>query len=315
MNKLILIPIIIGASLTVAGGVIFGLAIANKSKVEPVTNTYDLNESFTNFNINTSISNVTFEVSTDGSKKVVCKETDKQYHDVKVVNDELQINFVDETKWYERIFNFDFFNREVRIYLPAETYGDLNIKASTGEVNIPTGFTFANIETKVSTGDVSIAANVTNKIKVNSSTGDIILTNNTVKELELKASTGNVTLSDVTVNENVTINLSTGHINATNLKAENLTINTSTGYISLKKSIINKHLEIKTDTGDVKFDEFDAETMNIRTDTGDVKGSLLSSKIFYVTSKTGKTNYPHTTTGGVCEIKTDTGDVVLTIKE
>ena len=315
MNKLILIPIIIGATLTVAGGVIFGLAIANKSKDGPITNTYDLNESFDNFNINTSISNVVFEVSTDGSKKVVCKETDKLYHDVKVVNNELQINFIDETKWYERIFNFEFFSREVKIYLPAEAYGNLNIKASTGQVIIPTGFTFDSAEIKLSTGDISVASDVTNKIKITSSTGDIKLNDNTAKEVELKASTGNVTLSNVTVTEDVTINVSTGHINANNLKAENLTVNTSTGYVSLKKSLINKHLKIETDTGDVKFDEFDAETINIKTDTGDIRGTLLSSKIFYVSSHTGKTNYPHTTTGGVCEIKTDTGDVVLTIKE
>ena len=50
------------------------------------------------------------------------------------------------------------------------------------------------------------------------------------------------------------------------------------------------------------------------TDTGDVKGSLLSEKIFIPTTDTGDVDVPKTVTGGRCEITTDTGDIKITVK-
>ena len=49
------------------------------------------------------------------------------------------------------------------------------------------------------------------------------------------------------------------------------------------------------------------------TDTGDVRGSLLSEKVFIVNTDTGRKEVPDTITGGRCEITTDTGDVKITI--
>ena len=51
----------------------------------------------------------------------------------------------------------------------------------------------------------------------------------------------------------------------------------------------------------------------MKTDTGDVTGSLLSDKIFFAESDVGSVDVPKTTTGGVCEIRTDTGKIAITI--
>jgi len=51
--------------------------------------------------------------------------------------------------------------------------------------------------------------------------------------------------------------------------------------------------------------------LRIKTDTGNVTGTLLSEKVFLVETDTGRINVPRTTAGGVCEITTDTGDVLL----
>ena len=51
----------------------------------------------------------------------------------------------------------------------------------------------------------------------------------------------------------------------------------------------------------------------MKTDTGDVTGSLLSDKIFLAESDVGSVDVPKTTTGGVCEIRTDTGKIAITI--
>ena len=52
---------------------------------------------------------------------------------------------------------------------------------------------------------------------------------------------------------------------------------------------------------------------DITTDTGNVKGSLLSEKVFIVSTDTGKKQVPNTITGGRCEITTDTGDIIISI--
>ena len=50
-------------------------------------------------------------------------------------------------------------------------------------------------------------------------------------------------------------------------------------------------------------------------DTGDVEGSLLSEKIFYTETSIGNIRVPKGTSGGMCEVETDTGDISFTIIE
>ena len=82
----------------------------------------------------------------------------------------------------------------------------------------------------------------------------------------------------------------------------------------MKKVIVTEKLALKRSTGDVKLESCDAGEIVIKTDTGDVKGSLQSKKIFFAHSDTGRVSVPKTTTGGKCDITTDTGDIKITIE-
>ena len=62
----------------------------------------------------------------------------------------------------------------------------------------------------------------------------------------------------------------------------------------------------------MKFKDVDAKDVSVTTDTGDVRGNLLSDKIFFTRTDTGEISVPQTTTGGKCEIMTSTGDIRLT---
>ena len=81
----------------------------------------------------------------------------------------------------------------------------------------------------------------------------------------------------------------------------------------LKNVIANEKFDIERSTGDVKLELCDAAEILIRTDTGSVTGSLMSDKVFIVSADTGRVNVPKTTSGGVCQITTDTGDIRITI--
>ena len=94
----------------------------------------------------------------------------------------------------------------------------------------------------------------------------------------------------------------------------------STGKINLKDVVTTGNIKLKASTGDVEFEDMDcgaASTciIDIKTDTGDVKGSLLSGKMFDVDSDTGRKERPESTSGAAtCKVRTDTGDIKITVK-
>lgn len=314
MNKLVLIPIIIGAVLlTVGSGLLaVGIVASNKTS-QKVTKTYEITETFNNFNIDVEISDVEFKASEDGTTKVVCNEAVKDYHEVKVENNALNITYVNARKWYEQIFAYNY-QRKVTVYLPSAEYGELNYKCSTGNLVVPTGYTFDKLDAKLSTGNVSFKSNVKNDANINASTGDILLADMTATNMNLKASTGKITLDKVTAIESMKVNTSTGDAKFTDCKAKNCERDSSTGKTTFVNTVFAEKLNVKGSTGDVKFDASDASEITVKTSTGDVKGTLLTSKIFICRTDTGKIQVPSSTEGGKCEITTDTGDIIISIK-
>lgn len=313
MNKLILIPIIIGSVLLVAGGTIFAIGLAGSAKNKSVTNTYELKEDFNNINVDLQVADLEFKVATDGNEKVVCEETTIYYHTVNVADNTLSIKGINNKKWYN-FFDLGINKIKVTVYMNAGEYSELTVKSSTGDVNVPHDYSFNNMKVEVSTGNVKINSDVKEALNVKSSTGDFDISEMSTKSLTAKASTGYVNLNKVAVEENIEINTSTGKIHLTDTTAKNLKAKASTGNVTLTNSVMKENINITASTGNVKFEDSDADTLNIKTDTGDVKGTLLTSKIFYVKTDTGKVNVPKSTTGGICEIETDTGDVSIQIK-
>ena len=313
MKKIILVPIIIGASLLTVGGVLLSIAIAKGvNPANAITKDYSITESFNKIDIDADITDIEFVPSTDDSKKITFQETDKYYHTYSVTNDTLVIRSENHKKWY------DFFNINSKIkatlYLPAGTYTNLKINNSTGDIEIPHDFSFNDVNIKLSTGDVNFKADVSNSFVIESSTGDLNVANATLKSASFKASTGRITLSDLTVEEKIDINVSTGRINLKNVHAKNYQSKSSTGDVTFEDTVIAEHLDVKTSTGDVKFIDSDAATLKIKTDTGDVTGTLLTDHRFVVETDSGKKEYPKYTDGGLCEIETDTGDIKISIK-
>ena len=134
------------------------------------------------------------------------------------------------------------------------------------------------------------------------------------KALKAKASTGNITINKVEAEETVNVEASTGNIRFIEVTSKDLDVKTSTGGITFTSSVITNHINAKASTGNVRFEDSDADTLTIKTSTGDVKGTLLTSKIFSVRTDTGKIKVPTNTVGGLCEITTDTGDIEISIK-
>lgn len=319
MSKKTKIWLIVATSLVVIGLMVFASVMAlyswdfNKlSTVKYETNTYNLNEEFSNISINTDTADISFVLSDDGASKVVCYEPENLKHSVSVQNGTLTVNLVDEREWYEHI-GITIGTEKITLYLSEKEYNSLVIKEDTGDIKIPKEFNFKSIDISASTGYVKSFASASGKIKIKVSTGDINLQNLSADNLELKASTGSINLSDVICENEIKINLSTGKTSITDTKCKNITSKGDTGDMHLENVIAKEKFFIERSTGDVRFQKCDAGEIFIKTDTGDVKGNLLTDKVFITQTDTGRVDVPKTVTGGKCEIITDTGDIEIKI--
>ena len=237
------------------------------------TNTHAVTEAFTNLSIIVDTADVVFAPSTDDTVSVVCYEETKAKHAVSVEGDTLVIKVAEEVKWHQRLgFHLD--TAKITVYLPAGVYGTLKIKATTGDVTIPKGFSFASVDISVTTGDITCFAVVSGNMM-------------------LKITTGDTTLTDVT--------------------CRNLTFTGTTGDIVLNDVIASEAFVIKCSTGDVTFKACDAAALQVKTTTGDITGTLLTAKVFDANTTTGRVSVPQSTTGGKCKLNATTGSIKITI--
>lgn len=319
MRKSTKIWLIIATSLVFLGLIVFGGVMTMQkwdftrlSTTKYETNTHEIGEAYQSISVNTNTADVILVPSENTERRVICREEKNIKHSVAVKEDTLVIDAVDTRKWYEHI-GISFGKPQITVYLPQGEYDALSVKSSTGDVEIPKDFNFESIDISEDTGDVTCYASVSQCIKIKTDTGNIRIENLSAGMLDLSVTTGDVKLLGVTSAGDVKISVSTGKTSATDVKCKSLISSGNTGDMSLKNVIAAEAFSIERSTGDVKLDGCDAAELRITTDTGDVKGSLLSDKVFITQTDTGRVDVPKATSGGRCEITTDTGDIKISI--
>lgn len=294
--------------------------------------TYMPDGDFDSIEIDVFTSDIDLKPSEDGKFKVVALENDALPTSVKIENGKLLISTTDNRKWYDHINLFGFTSPRVTVFLPDAAYESLNVEASTGDITLPDSFRFKNVSVKLSTGDVEIASNISESLSVKSSTGSITVSGTAGRSITLTASTGRITLSSSSASDNITLEATTGDVRLKDISCNGLTVETTTGDIKIEGARCNNlsatldtgdislcdviaafNLKTKTDTGDVDLEGCDSENIDITTDTGDVEGSLITGKQFDAVSDTGKVRIPSSSGEGICKIRTDTGDIKITV--
>ena len=283
--------VVIGAVIIVAVMTAYRWDFSRVSTDQYETNTYEINEEFSDIKLNTDTADILFDVSDDNTCRVVCYEENKMKHSVSVQDGTLTISAVDDREWYEHI-GFSVHSPKVSVYLPKTEYASIIIKASTGDIEIPN-------EIKVDSAVISL------------STGDIRVNNMSVGTLDLSSSTGEIIVSNVTCTGDMKVSTTTGDVNVKNVTCQNLLSTGSTSDISLKNVIATGKLSVERSTGDVVFDSSDSAEIFVKTSTGDVTGSLLTEKVFVAKTSTGNISVPKTTAGEKCEIITSTGNIMF----
>ncbi len=321
MRKTTKIWLIIASSLVLIGCALFTCVMTTLnwdymklSTVKYKTNSYEISEAFDSISMNTYTADIVFALSDNGKCIVECHEEDSAKHSVTVQNGTLYVEVINNKHWYDYI-GLNFGLPKITVYLPKTEYASLLINESTGDIDISKGFNFNNVEILLSTGDVTFNASASETIKIKTSTGDICVDNISTGSLDLSVSTGNITASCVNCEGDFTVGVSTGKAKLTDIECKSFISSGNTGDISLDNVIATEMFSIERSTGDVKLNSSDAAEIYVKTDTGDVTGSLLSDKLFITQTDTGNVVVPKTSSGGKCEIATNTGDINVTIAE
>lgn len=332
--------IIVALILIAAGILLCGISLAaTKFNFKEITDVkYDtkihaITQDFSSINIDVNVADIAFIVSPDGESRVECYENDKHTYTVGIEGGALTIR----DKRNFNVFNFisfSFSKPRVTLYLSRTEFDALTINTETSLVVVPQEFSFVKSTIVTDTGDVSYRATTSGELSIKATTGRIMVSGVSPASIKLKASTGSISLMDARVAGDVSIRTSTGRMHIeeiecqklemvsttgdkgiSDVNCQNLYVESSTGYVHLTNVIASNKLSIETDTGRVILDGCDAASIKIETDTGDVEGTLLSEKVFYAESDTGRIRVPHTASGGICEINTDTGDITIKIQQ
>lgn len=321
MKKATMLLLIAAVSLILIGGVIFVCAMAalqwdftRLSTTNYETNSYEIDEAFAAITVNTDTADVIFLPAEDGKRLVVCHEQEDRKHTVTVRDGVLVIEPANEGAWHSHI-GIHFGTPKITLYLPSGEYNALLITSDTGDVHIPKDFAFQSIEIKSDTGDVTNYASASETIKITADTGDLRIESIATGALTLCTTTGDITATNVTCHGDLSVDVTTGDVTLVGVTCKNLRSNGDTGDITLDGVIAAEAFVVARSTGEICLAGCDAATISLQTDTGDIKGTLLSEKIFDVSTDTGDKEIPSTHSGGRCEIISDTGDVWIRIQQ
>lgn len=313
--------LIVAGALTALGIIVFGTAfmaiggdIAGFSTNKYETNEHQITDEFENILIKSNTATIKLVASEDDSCSVVCYEQTNLKHSVSVKDGALEIKVVDERKWYEHI-GINFSAPSMTVYIPKGEYGDLDISVSTGDVEIPEGFGFENIDVTTDTGRVRCQATAKQDVNITATTGSIFASGVSAASLRFTATTGKIDLNGINAEGDLSVSVSTGKARVEGVNCKNFRSYGDTGKLYLGYLKAEEKITVKRSTGDVTFEACDAAEISVRTDTGDVNGSLLSEKVFITRTDTGDVDVPRTTSGGRCEIITDTGDIKIRIEK
>ena len=323
--------ILAGAAMFTAALALCGWDITKLGTVDYVETTLEPSGDFENISINVYTTDLRLLPSEDGKCRIVCYEDEKVSHTAEVKDGALVIDTNDTRKWFTVSLSFK--SPTMEVYLPKSEYENLDISTDTGAVSLPIALTFDRIKIDGHTGAVSCHSSAKGDVDIELDTGALVVSNVSAGSMKLKTDTGIIELSGNTVAENIDVASATGFVSLENIscgdlraKADtgrvsldgvtcgDLHAETDTGSIALENVVGSGKFELISDTGHIDLNGCDAAELYIETDTGSVSGELLTDKIFFAESDTGRVSVPKSMTGGRCEIKTDTGSIEMAVR-
>lgn len=164
-------------------------------------------------------------------------------------------------------------NLTLNVSVPAKYYEQLDIKTSSGEINVE-DIKSNNANFHSSSGEIEIYnIKVDDRLAISASSGEIDVNSSEVNRMNLSASSGYITIEDVNGTD-TEISTSSGDVTAKNIKGDMVT-NTSSGSITINNDQVMGNIQAKASSGNVNVSfEETPQSLAIR-----FRGSSGSAKI------------------------------------
>lgn len=197
--------------------------------------------------------------------------------------------------------------------------GHLDLHSTSGDL-YAMGFlntvTARSTSGKVTLGGKTVDGDCTaTTADLETTSGEIRVRTVTLDRLTAQTGSGGIRMESVTVTEATDLETTSGEITLLYTTCGTLTAETGSGGIDLTDTTVTGHIQAETTSGSIRFARADAETLDLKTTSGSVKGSLLTPKIFYTDTTSGSVDVPKSTVGGLCEIRTTSGSIRITVGE
>lgn len=336
MNTALKVTLIVAIVLVVAGLIIMTVAlVASKFNLQKLIaptltdSSIPVSAEFTGISIKSDSATVSIARSTDGLCRVDFTDFDDDSvtHTVEVGNGVLNIVRRDAsmTRGYISLGT----GPSMTVFLPAKVYDELEIETSSGDINVPGGISFTELDVSATSGRIAVSdTDVRDELDAETSSGSIRLQNVSARKLSAQCSSGGLHLDNISCDE-AELKTSSGSIHANSLELSgalqatcmsggmhietvrcgSFEADSSSGSVRLTDLVATASIDIKTTSGGITLDRCDAATLELEASSGSVRGSLLTPKVYVVTTSSGIVRVPEQMSGGICRVRTSSGSV------
>ena len=232
----------------VAGIILYSLAIPCKLE----THEYEITEDFNDIIITTDTADIQFILSENPDSFIVCEEEKNANHSVIVKDNRLQIEVIDNKKWYEHI-GINISRPKITVCLGKSEYGNISLETDTGNILLNNIIATGKLATQTDTGNVQLDACDANEVFIKVDTGNVLLDDViTTGKLSIETDTGDVKFNACDASD-VVIETDTGNVTGSFLTNKVVFAESGTGKIDIPKVIADEKCEIITDTGNIKI--------------------------------------------------------------
>ncbi len=282
-----------GILIALCGMLAMGFDFTGMNTLNSVTNTCDVDETFTNIAVKGAECDIRLLPSEDGTCRVVCTESDSIRHSIEVVNGTLNITRHDRRSWYMH-FGVWWGSMDIVIYLPESELGELNATSVSGDIEIPEDFSFETAALQSTSGDITCHAHVEKDLSAATTSGNIRLGGSDCEALSVSSTSGDISITDV--------------------RCRNAEAGTVSGNLKLSGVVAGEILRTKSVSGDTGLSRCDADALILSSTSGNIEGSLLTDKSFAANTTSGDVSLPQTSADTTCEVSTVSGDIAFSIR-
>lgn len=304
--------IIIGLIISVSAFAALGFDPQKLNTVETALKTHVVDEPFERIRIEGADCDVRLAASEDGACSVTAPEGEGLKCAVSVEDGVLTVRREDARKWYECI-GISFGTETLTVLLPRTEYAALWVQTASGNIEVPDSFSFAEAEITSASGDVRFSARVSGALRVETVSGRLNLERVRAAEISAASVSGDAVLSRVETEGALSLRTVSGDDALSDVRCGNLNSVSTSGDQRFSGVIASGALQVSSTSGEIALNDCDANALELESTSGDVRGDLRSDKIFSVETRSGDVRVPASTSGGICRVRTVSGDVHLAL--